>query len=113
MTVEMEVDEVGVSDIMTLMIDFGLSRLIEGVVTQFDAVASEGEADFVEAVVEADGALDAGLEEFFEGFGLKVKVPEMFGAFLEAGLRALIGAAVWACMILCLDPVGELGVEGF
>ena len=37
----------------------------------------------------------------------------MFGAFLEAGLGALAGAAVVACVIGGLDPVGELGVEGF
>lgn len=112
LAIEVEIDEVGVSDVMALMIDFGLSGLIEGVITQLDAVASESETDFVEAVVEADGAvfadgaLDAGLEEFFEGFGLKIEVSEVFGACLEAGLRALTGAAVGACMIVCLDPVG-------
>ena len=77
MAVEVEVDEVGLSNAMALMIDFGVSGLIEGVVTELDTVASKGEADFVEVVVEADGAvladgaLDSGLEEFFEGFGLK------------------------------------------
>ena len=77
LTVEVKVNEVGRSDAMALMIDFGVSALIEGVVTELDAVASEGETDFVEAVVEAngavlvDGALGTGLEEFFEGFGLK------------------------------------------
>ena len=77
LTVEVKVNEVGRSDVMALMIDFGVSGLIEGVVTELDTVASKGEADFVEVVVEADGAvladgaLDSGLEEFFEGFGLK------------------------------------------
>ena len=37
----------------------------------------------------------------------------MFGAFLEAGLWAGAGAAVFACVIVDLDPVGEFGVEGF
>jgi hypothetical protein len=119
LAVEVEVDEVGRSDAMALMIDFGVSGLIKGVVTEFDAMASEGETDFVEAVVEAngavlaDGALDSGLEEFFKGFGLKFKLSEVFGAFLEPRLGALAGAAVEACVIVCLDPVGELGVEGF
>jgi len=38
---------------------------------------------------------------------------EMFGAFLEAGLWAGAGAAVFACVIGGLDPVGEFGVEVF
>jgi len=77
LAVEVEVDEVGLSNAMALMIDFGVSGLIEGVVTELDTVASKGEADFIEVVVEADGAvladgaLDSGLEEFFEGFGFK------------------------------------------
>ena len=54
MAVEVEVDEVGLSNAMALMIDFGVSALIEGVVTELDTVASKGEADFVEVVVEAD-----------------------------------------------------------
>ena len=37
----------------------------------------------------------------------------MFGAFLEAGLGALAGAAVVACVIGGLDPEGEFGVEVF
>ena len=119
LTVEVEVDEVGRSDAMALMIDFGMSGLIKGVVTEFDAMASEGETDFVEAVVEAngavlvDGALGTGLEEFFEGFGLKFELAEVFGAFLEPRLGALAGAAVEACVIGGLDPVGEFGVEVF
>jgi hypothetical protein len=119
LAVEMEIDGMGVSDVVALMIDFGVNVWDEGVVTQFDAAASEGEADFVESAVEADGtvlahgAFDTCLEESFEGIRADVELSEVFGAFLEACLRTGAGAAVGACVIVCLDPAGELGVEGF
>ena len=118
LAVEVEIDGMGGADVVALIVDFGVDVWGEGVVTEFDAAASEGEADFVELVVEPDGAvlaygaLDSGLEEFVEGFGLKFELAEVFGAFLEACLWAGAGAAVKACVIVRLDPVGELGVEG-
>ena len=66
-----------------------------------------------DGAVLADGARDAGVEESFEGYGIGFKMPEVFGVVLEAGLWALAGAAVGACVVGGLDPVGELGVEGF
>ena len=119
LAVEMQVDGMGCSNAMTLMIDFREAALIKGVVAEFDTSSTEGETDFVELVLEADGAVladgagDAGLEEFFERLGVEVELTEVFGVFLEAGLGALAGAAVGACVVGGLDPVGELGVEGF
>ena len=118
LAVEVEIDGMGSSDVMALMIDFGVGVCGEGVVTEFDAASSESEADFVESAVEANGAvlahgaLDSGLEESFKGFRTEVELPEVFGVFLEACYGSGTGAAMDACMIVRLDPVGELGVEG-
>ena len=58
-----------------------------------------------DGAVLADGALDTGVEEFFECLVAEFKLPEVFGAVLEPVLWRGVGVAVLAGVVVGLDPV--------
>ena len=117
LAVGVEVSEMGGADVVTLVVNFGFSLVVEGIVAHFDLATAQTQVHFVNFVGEANGAVlahgafEPGVEEFFEGVVTELQLTKVFGAVLESGLRSGAGAAVLSGVIVVLDPGGEFGVE--